>query len=705
MPISAAGSPNNEGRLTAWVHLGVDGTTTIASPAAELGQGSMTAIPMIFAEEFDADWSAVKIEFSAADDSVFYNPTSWVRGIMLTLGSSAVSGYYDAVRLHGAQARRMLLLSVARHWRVAMDELHTEAGVVIHAKTSRRMRYGEIVSQLDMVEEIPEVSESDLKAEKDFRIIGSDVPRYDLPEKVDGTARYSIDVALPGMLYATVLHSPVKGAVPIRVKNRKAIEGYAGVKKVVDLPDAVAVVATSYESAYLAEKQLEIEWSEVKKLRDYSDKSGLATHLAMVRDSKLQGMPIQQKGEIAKAEAMISRRYAAEYQADYLYHAHLEPLNAVARVSDDARHVEVWAGTQAPTHCTRSIAAELGIDVQNVVLHRSYLGGAFGRRGGQDHDYVIDAVQLSRIMKSPVKAIWSREADVKAGRFKPIKAIVMEAGEDDSGRLISWRHRTASDEALKQSDPYRYEKGKGWPVISSSGMEIDYDIEHVLAEMLDPDTGVRAAPMRGIGGTVNKFAGESFLDEIAEKKNIDPLELRLQLLHEHESPRRVLETVAGMCNWRNRNRGDGLGLAFETAYYPTACVVQATLEQKSGRILVPRVWMAVDVGLAVHPHNIVGQIESQVIFTLSTVLKERISMTKGMVDQSNFHDYPIMRMSEIPEIEVAILTRENAKPLGVGDARCEPIPAAVANAFADLTGKRLRHMPFLPERVLGVLSS
>ena len=281
----------------------------------------------------------------------------------------------------------------------------------------------------------------------------------------------------------------------------------------------------------------------------------------------------------------------------------------------------------------------------------------------------------------------------------------MQAGEDADGKLISWHHRTASDEALKQSDPYRYEKGGGWPVISSGGMEIDYDIDHVLAEMLDPDTGVRAAPMRGIGGSINKFAGECFLDEITLQKGMDPLDIRLQLLSKHAIAQKVLSTVAKMSGWRKRHSGAGLGLAFQTAYYPTAYVVQVTVDLKTGVIRVPKVWVALDVGIAIHPKNIIGQLEGQIIFAISNVLKERITMTNGVVDQSNFHDYPVMRMSDIPEIEVEVLTRSNSKPLGVGDSRCEIIPAAIGNGFSDLTGKRLRHLPFIPSRVMKSLNT
>ncbi|MFT5132583.1 MAG: isoquinoline 1-oxidoreductase beta subunit [Gammaproteobacteria bacterium] len=706
IPISARAKTGETNlSITAWVKLDTNNKITIMSPAAEMGQGSMTAVPMIFAEEFDVDWDDVSLEFSPSDDANFKNPTRWVHGIMLTLGSSSVSGYYDAARLLGAQARKIIMLAAARHWMVPLDQLHTEAGTVIHKATSRRLTYGETIGFIRSADALPEVAEAELKAEEDFRIIGSDLPRYDIPEKVTGRALYSIDVNVPGMVFATVLHSPVKGGTPLSVKNQKQIEKRLNVLRIIKLADAVAVVARSYEAAYLAEKELDITWTQVDKLASYSDSKGLDEHLRLVRDTSVKGMPIQKKGDMDSALKKADKTFHAEYLSDYLYHAQMEPLNAVANVSVEGQSVDVWAGTQAPTHCVRSIAADLGIDVSKVNLHRTYLGGGFGRRGAQDQDYVIDAVQLSRQMKLPVKVIWSRESDVKTGRFKPIKAMSMRAGEDANGKLVAWHHRTASDEAMKQADPYRHEKNGGWPVISSGGMDIDYDIENITAEMLDPDTGTRAAPLRGIGGTINKFASESFLDEIALDKKVDPLDLRLQLLHKHPVALKVLNRVAEMSDWRNRKPGDGMGMAFDSAYYPTAYVVQVAVDKNTGVIRVAKVWVALDVGIAIHPRNIFGQMEGQIIFAISNVLKERITMTNGVVDQSNFHDYPIMRMSEIPEIEITVLTRKHSKPLGVGDSRLGPIPAAVGNAFTNLTGKRLRHLPLIPSRVTAILKA
>lgn len=690
--------------ISAWVNIGTDDFVTIMSPAAELGQGSMTAIPMILAEELDADWNKVEIEFSPAKDEIFKNPTSWVWGIMLTLGSSAVSGYYDSVRLHGARIRKILLQMASDYWQVPATELNTGPGIVRHVESNRRLTYGELVDLVGPPSSLPEVSDADLKPEADFRIIGSDLPRYDLPGKVNGSPLYSIDVDLPGMLFAAVLHSPQLGAGPIGVGNEEAIREQYEILDIVLLPNAVAVVARTFEAALSAEKELDVEWQQLDKLTGYSDEASLRDHARQVNDLSVKGMPLQQSGDIDTALAASTRVHSAEYFSDYLYHAQIEPLNAVARVAADGRHVEVWAGTQAPTHCTRSVAASLNIPVENVRLHRSYVGGAFGRRGAQDHDYVIDAVLLSRLMQAPVKVIWSRETDVKAGRFKPIKAMRMRAGVDRTGNLIAWHHRTASDEPHKQADPYRYKKNEGWPAISGGGIEIDYDIENILAEMIGRDTGVRLAPLRGIGNTINKFAAESFIDEIAVDNGVDPYDIRHALLRKHPNARKTLETVAAMSEWSSRRPEDGLGLAFGDSYLPVSIVTQVRLDRRSGVITVPRVWAALDVGLAVHPRNIIGQMEGQIIFAISNVLKERITLTNGVVDQSNFHDYPVMRMVETPEIEVEVITRRNSKPSGVGDARLSPIPAAIGNGFAALTGVRIRHLPLLPERVLAAMA-
>lgn len=419
--------------LSAWVRISVDSTVTIMSPASELGQGSMTAVPMMFAEELDVDWDQVAIEFSPADDEIFKNPWPYSFGVMMTLASTAVSGYHDSVRLYGAQARKILINAAADRWGVPATDLATEPSVVIHEKSGRRLSYGEIASFIEVPAQLPEISKMDLKSADQFHIMGKNIPRYDIPQKVTGGTIYSIDVNLPGMVYATVNRAPVRGASPVEVENESAIRALPNVIEVISLSDAVAVVARTYEAAFKAEKELEIKWSEVPKLAGYNQDKGLEDHMKAARDLNVKAKPLQKKGDISQALQQSAKVYEAEYRTEYHYHAQMEPLNSVAQVKDGGKSVDVWAGTQTPTHCTRSVAAALGIPVENVQLHRTMLGGAFGRRAAQDHDFVVDSVLLSQKVGKPVKVIWSRETDVKAGRFKPITAHYMRAGEDAHG--------------------------------------------------------------------------------------------------------------------------------------------------------------------------------------------------------------------------------------------------------------------------------
>lgn len=704
---SKSGPPDTQAAgFSAWVKIFPDNRITIVSPAAEMGQGSMTSIPMIFAEELDADWSQVSIEFSPADDEIFKNPTPWAWSVMMTLGSSAVSGYFDSVRLLGAQARRVLLNVAAGYWQVPVMELITEPSMVLHKPSGRHLSYGEIAEQMDEAVQLPEVTSADLKSPDRFRIIGKDIPRYDIPSKVKGESIYSIDVELPDMLYASIVRAPQRGSRPLRISNEAEVAALPGVLKLVLLADAVAILATGYQVALDAEKQLVVQWQPVDKLSGYNERSGLENHRQAVMDKRLQGLAWQQQGDVETAFKQADNVYEAEYQTEYLYHAQMEPLNAVANVTEDGKRVEVWAGTQVPTYCARSVAAALDIPVAQVKLHRTMLGGGFGRRAAQDQDYVVDAAILSKTMGKPVKAIWSREQDVRAARLKPVTAHYLRAGLDAGGKLVAWHHRLASDEAHKQADPYRYMNNKNWPVISGVGLETQYDIRHILAEVIDRDTGVRIAALRGIGGSLNKFASESFIDEIALRQRQDPLQFRIDLLADNPQAQGVLRKVSEMAGWSARDPGNGFGLAFgESGESWFGIIAQVDVDRETATVSVRKVWVALDVGLAVHPDNIKAQVESGVIYAISNTLKERISFANGAIEQSNFHDYPILRIDEIPDIETSIISRPDAKPTGVGDTTPVLVPAAIANGFAAATGKRIRHLPMTPDVVGKVLKS
>ena len=691
------------GLKTAWVRIAPDGGITIMAPAAEMGQGTMTALAVIFAEELDADWNKVAIEFSPADDNLYGNPLSFFFGMMVTAASTAVMAYYKNMRLYGAQARRVLLDAAANRLNVPVSELTTEPSVVLHAKSGRRLSYGEIASFATLPETLPSVSEKELKDSSQFRLIGHEVPRVDIPSKTNGSATYSIDVRLPNMVYATVVRAPVLGATPISV-NDAEVSKMRDVLKVMQLPpDRVAIAARTYEAALAAERALKITWSKIAQSEFDSDRA-MEEQSAIARDLGKAGTIVQNTGDAVAALKGAAKVYTAEYRTEFVYHAQLEPLNSVSWVKDGGKNVEVWAGSQTPTHLKRSVAQALGIAPENVQLHRTYLGGGFGRRSAMDHDWAVDSALVSKELGRPVKVIWSRESDVRFGRFKPITAQYFQAGEDSNGRLIAWHHRLVADEALAMTDPVRFEKGKELPRISTTGIRTDYDVPNILVEAVRNKLGVRMSAVRGVGSTVNQFAAESFVDEIAIARGDDPVEMRLELLQKLPAEQEVLRAVASMAGWKKGEKA-GRGVSYVTnAGTYMATIAQVTVDRNTGVIRVPEIWIAANVGVPVSPRNLDAQLQSAVIHSLSNLLKERITFKKGAVQQSNFYDYQVLRMSEAPEVHTHVVP-STRNPVGIGDLGGIGVGPAVANAFFSATGRRLRQSPFLPERVLAVLKT
>ena len=694
---------NAGGVKMAWVRIAPDGAITIMAPAAEMGQGTTTALAVVFAEELDADWSKVAVEFSPADDSLYANPLPFFFGMMVTAASTAVMGYYKNMRLYGAQAQRVLLDAAATHLNVPVSELTTEPSVVVHAKTGKRLSYGEIASFATVPETLPAVSEKDLKDPSQFRLIGHEIPRVDIPAKTDGSVKYSIDVRLPDMVYATVVRAPVLGATPVSV-NDAEVSKMPGVLKVMQFPpDRVAIAAKTYEAALAAERALKITWSKIPESAFDSERA-MEEQSAIARDLSKAGFQVQNTGDAMAAMKGAAKVYQAEYRTEFVYHAHLEPLNSVSWVKDGGKSVEVWAGSQTPTHLVRMVAKALEIAPENVQLHRTFLGGGFGRRSAMDHDWAVDSALVSKAMGVPAKVIWSRESDVRFGRFKPMTAQYLQAAEDSNGRLTAWHHRLVADEALAMTDPVRFEKGKELPRISTTGIRTDYDVPNILVEAVRNKLGVRMSAVRGVGSTVNQFAAESFVDEIAIARGDDPVEMRLSLLSKSPDEQEVLRAAADMAGWKKGEKA-GRGVSYVTnAGTYMATIARVTVDTKTGVIRVPEIWIAANVGVPVSPRNLDAQLQSAVIHSLSNLLKERISFKNGEVQQSNFYDYQVMRMSEAPEVHTHIVPSMR-NPVGIGDLGGIGVGPAVANAFFSATGRRLRQSPFLPERVLAVLKT
>ena len=689
--VSPAQAAMREHPIGAWVRITPEDQITIVTPAAEMGQGSMTGVPIALAEELDADWSKVTLEMAPAEPEI-YGYVSWGgRKSMGIYGSRAVMMYFEQMRIAGAQVRKVLLDAAADKWGVDSAALTTGPSVVIHNASGRRMSYGEIAAFAQTPSTMPEVSKADLKPKSEFRLIGKAVARRDIPEKVNGSAQYSIDVRLPGMVYASTVHSPVQLSRPERW-NDDEIRSMPGVVDVVPLEHGVAVVAETFEQALSARKALEVTWAEGASAQGYdSEHTLMSTYESIAGDGNAVSETVGGKGDVDSAFANAARVYKAKFRSDYGYHAQMEPLNAVARFDASDGTLEVWEGTQAPGASRSRLAQALGLDAAKVIHHQQYLGGGFGRRS--INDYTLEAALVARASGRPVKLIWTREEDLAYGMFRPQTLQCLEAALDESGRVAGWRHCVIGDGGR----------------LTYSGINLDkyYPIPNQHIEQRGTSHGIRLKHWRAVAHPFNVFAIEGLVDEMAKSEGLDPFAFRRERMPLTAKARRVFDTVERMCDWKApRPEGRALGLSVtERSGSLGAGVVEISMDQASGKIRVHKVWVAVDGGIIVQPEMARRNIESGVVYGLSSVLKERATMKNGTVKQSNFHDYEVLRMSEAPEEIRVEFVDSTTKPTGLGEIGNPFIAAAVANAFHALTGKRLYHMPFTPERVQATLKA
>src|SRR6266567_4603317 len=624
--------------VNAWVSLSYDGTVYIANPAVEMGQGSQTAIPLIIADEMDADWSRVVIVPAYPDDKVYGNPG--FRGLMYTAGSATVTGYWDVARTFGAQVRRVLMQSAARLWDVPLSELATEPNTVVHAKSGRRVGYGDIASIAEVPAEAPAIKPEELKKPEQYRLIGKDVMRVELPTKVNGTAQYSIDVQLPGMLYGAVLRGPVEGTSPVTIDDAQA-RAVPGVTRVVRLPFGVGVLAETPWAAFDAKNALKVTWDRRARAFGHDSDNAVAIYSAAARNLSRKGKPWDSAGDIAPAMRNAAKVYEGEFVCDYTYHAQMEPLNSVASVSPSGDACEIWCGTQSQTMAVAAVAKALGIPVEKVKLNLMLLGGGFGRRGHRDEEFVVDSVLLSKEAKRPVKVLWTREDDVRNGRFRPLSVRYKGGGEKDFLAMAGSELRT-------------------------------YDIPNRLSEQLPQETGIRTSSLRGIGFGPNKFATEAFLDEIAAQHRLDPVELRLQLLKNTPRGQAVIREVVRMSDYRRARPGRGLGFSFiDYSGTMVAAVAEVSIDKSRGKVSVHDFWLALDPGI--------------------------------VVQQSNLLDYGVPRIHDIPELHIKLMSTPN-RPTGAGQMATPVVAPAISSAVFAASGARVRHTPFLPERVLKAMA-
>jgi isoquinoline 1-oxidoreductase beta subunit len=678
----SSGQPFNN-----WVRIAPNGTVTIISAGSEMGQGSSTTLPLIVAEEMDADWSKVAIEMAWGDPKLhgymFQN-----NQMMAIVGSRATQLYFNDLRIAGAQVRKVLMQNAAEKWGVDVASLKTEPGFVVNPANGEKLGYGEIASFAKVPSPLPAVDPKELKARKDWRLIGQSVPRRDTPEKVNGTALYAIDVRLPGMVYATALHAPVHTG-SLEGFNEADIKKMPGVVATVRLANGVAVVAEHFEQAMAARGAIKATWKD-GAAAGFDSAKALDAYAKLHHDPRAQITNLAKKGDVDAAFANAARKFSAEYRSDYGYHAQMEPLNAVVRVAADGQSAEVWEGTQAADATRDEVAKALGIAPDKVKVAQCYMGGGFGRRSLGD--YAAECARIAKAVARPVKLVWTREEDIAHGMFRPQSFQCIEAAQDSTGKVTGWRHCVV---------------GEGG-VLLHTGIQIPYyEVPNQNIERRGVSHGIRLKHWRAVGHVFNVMAIESMVDEMAVDARIDPIEFRIKRMAMTPKARKCFETVAQMCDWkapRPEDRALGISIT-ERSGSLGAGVVEISLNRQTGKIKVHKIWVAVDGGTIVTPGPAKANVESAIIYGLSSILHERITMKGGTVQQTNFHDYELMRMSDLPEVMEVKFVEVETRPTGLGEIGNPFIAGAISNAFHRLTGKRLRHLPFTPDRVLETLKA
>jgi isoquinoline 1-oxidoreductase beta subunit len=671
----------------AWLSIGTDGIATLVLDKSEMGQGTHTGLAMILAEELEVEWTSVKLA------PVPENPAAWHRR-MSTGGSTAIHGSWDALRKAGAQARAMLTRAAAETWRVDAATCRAERGAVVHAPSGRRLPYGRLVEK---AASLPIPADPPLKDPQDFRLIGTRTRRLDTPAKVDGAALFGIDVKVPGMLVASILRSPVFGGKVKRV-NAEPARAVPGVRHVVELPghtapstdgawqarteSGVAVVADTYWQAVRGRQALDVEWDEGPNAALSS--AGISATFARLAEQP--GVVARKDGDAA-ALAAAAKKIEAIYEVPYLHHATMEPMTATAHVRADG--CDVWVPTQNQTRA-QEVAAEIaGLPKEKVRVHTTYLGGGFGRR--LEPDFVAEAVRVSKAVAAPVKVIWSREDDVQHGFYRPATYNRLAAGVDASGRPVAWTHHiVAPSILLPKFGPLK----DGIDRTSVDGAaELPYAIPSVTVSQVVADIPVPLGFWRSVGASQNAFVRECFFDELAALANRDPYEFRRELLRGQPRHLRTLELAAQKAGWGTplpRGRGRGIAIA---EWEPSVCAQVAEVSvEPDGRVRVHRVVCAVDCGPAVNLGQIEAQMEGGVAYGLTAALYGEITIERGRVAQSNFHDYPLLRINDMPVVEAYVVPSTDRQG-GIGEPSVPPTAPAVCNAIFAATGKRVRKLP------------
>ena len=674
--------------VTPWIRIGADDTITLYMSQAEMGQGTRTGVAQILADELEADWSRIRLE--NAPVAAPYQIT--IRGFssQFTAASSAITLLYGPLRTAGACARAMLIEAAATQWQVPRDQCLAREGAVLHELTGRRLNYGALAQAAAA---LPIPREPILKSPGQFRYIGKSIHRLDTPAKSTGKAQFGIDVRMPGLLNAAIRHCPVMGGKIVGY-NEAIVKAMPGVRTVVQTEDALIVVANHYWQARAASQALQLDIEPGPHAATDSSALWQAMDRAM---SGADALVARSEGDASGALKSAAKVIEAEYRLPYLAHATLEPVNCTAEVTPD--RCTIWAPTQSPGPLRMMLAGLLKLPLEAITIHVTYVGGGFGRKG--QPDFVLQAVLASRAVRAPVKLIWSREEDTAHDFYRPAFLGRYRAGLDATGNRVGLTPRIAAPSLLAQRNPRWLRRDKLDETTVEGTADMPYGISHLQVEGVNVEGPVRLGWLRSIGHGPNAFMLESFIDEIAHAGGKDPLALRRQLLKDDPRALTVLDAVARAAGWgKAMPKGRALGIAYHMyvgradIYRTRSAQIAEVSFDDGGRLKVHDIHVAVDCGLVINPRLVEAQVQGSIGWGLSSALKGAISFTGGQVAQSNFNDYPLLSLAEMPRIHVQLI-EGGGEPGGMGEGTVPSTAPAVANAIFALTGRRLRSSPLL----------
>jgi len=658
----------------AWIKVQPDNIIRIMVGKSEMGQGVLTSLPMIIAEEMDLDFSKVVVEKASANRKKY--------GWQMTGGSNSVSGGYKKLRQAGATAREMLVMAAAQEWGVSKSECKTKNGIVIHESTGKELSYGDLAEKARNIE-VPK--KPILKDKKDFSIIGQNVKRTDTLSKTNGTAQFGMDVQLDGMVYATVVHSPVFGG-SLKSFNQASVRGISDIIKIFEIESGLAIVAKNTWAALKASKQIKIKWNQGEAAGLDDEK----IRKVLINASKKKGSVVRKEGDVKKALKSSKNIIEALYESPLQAHATMEPMNCTAYVQKDK--CQVWAGTQDPNGARKIASKITGLSKKKVEVNVTFLGGGFGRRAF--NDYVNEAVEISKKMMKPVKMIWSREEDMQHDYYRPSSVHVMKGAFDQNDNLTTFKHRIVAPSILFTQVvkiPFPF-KEKADIIAVEGAKHLPYKIPNMQVDYQMTKTPIPLGWWRSVYNSQNAFATECFMDELAEKSGKDPVQFRLGLLPKSSRDAGVIKMVAEKSGWNDFKNGTMYqGISCHKSFGTWVAQV-ARVSIENNKVKVHEVFCAVDCGTVINPAIVKAQISSAIIFGLSATLKSKITMKNGRISQSNFDDFDVLRMNEAPKIHVYLAENDKA-PKGVGEPGLPPIAPAVVNAVYAATGNRIRNLP------------